>query len=785
MTARFVHRFAVAAVAAAMAWVALWSWGGLVEQPGHFLSPALVGALLLVAIGSVGRTLGWRWYAVLPAQLVVLAVWLDHRYAAADAWGGWVPTPGSVRQVADQIHAGAVAVNTFASPVSSEHRETYAYLLAASLVVMLCTDLLACGLRRVPWAGLPVIVTLTVPISVLEDGLSWVVFAITSLLFIMLLATEETERVMSWGRSIAGRGEPIDSLDQVVNGSTIRGSALRIGMLTAAGALLLPILVPVTHGLFKGNGEGGGDGDGNNSVTLKNPIVDLRRDLVEKQHIPLVEAQTAADPGYLRLTVLDKFSGVEWSPSARKLSASNNADGRLPSPPGQGIPALGREDDWSIRLLDGFKSTWLPTPYPTRTIDVNQGDWRYDVRTLDIATVDKQDTRGLAYNLVGFTPQLSGARMAAALAPPTALLESMTSVPGVRTEVVKQIAEDVTADAKTDYARMVALQDWFRNTGGFSYSLDAASGSGMDQLVRFLTVDKVGYCEQYAAAMAVMARTLGVPARVAVGFLEPQRLDDGSYLYTSDDLHAWPEVYFGGSGWVRFEPTPAARTGTNPPPWTVGAGAPLVPTSSPSASDAPDARTSKAPLDQAGPTDTGSSSSNRSTAAAWVVGVGLLLLLLAFPSFVRTRQRRRRLGDHRHGPLTDDARVLADGAWEELCATARDLGIRLPLQRSVREISAALRRRAYGTTDAVRRLDDLTLFVERARYARPFAVDPATRQAVVEAVETWTEVMAASVPARRSRFARLFPRSVLDRRTPAPVVDRQVELAGAGTSERS
>ena len=87
MTARFLHRLAVAAVAATMVWVALWSWGGLVEQPGHFLSPALVGALLLVGVGSAGRTLGWPWYAVLPAQLVVLVVCLDHSYAAADAWG--------------------------------------------------------------------------------------------------------------------------------------------------------------------------------------------------------------------------------------------------------------------------------------------------------------------------------------------------------------------------------------------------------------------------------------------------------------------------------------------------------------------------------------------------------------------------------------------------------------------------------------------------------------------------------------------------------------------------
>jgi hypothetical protein len=125
--------------------------------------------------------------------------------------------------------------------------------------------------------------------------------------------------------------------------------------------------------------------------------------------------------------------------------------------------------------------------------------------------------------------------------------------------------------------------------------------------------------------------------------------------------------------------------------------------------------------------------------------------------------------------------VLADGAWQELCATSRDLGIDLPLHRSVREIASTLRRRAYGTTDAVRRLDELTLFVERARYGRPFAVDAATHQMVVEAVELWSDVLADSVPASRSRFARVFPRSVLDRGTPTPVVDRQVELAGAGS----
>ncbi len=58
--------------------------------------------------------------------------------------------------------------------------------------------------------------------------------------------------------------------------------------------------------------------------------------------------------------------------------------------------------------------------------------------------------------------------------------------------------------------------------------------------------------------MAVMARELGIPARVAVGFLQPER-DGDSWVYSAHDLHAWPELFFPGSGWVRFEPTPPTR----------------------------------------------------------------------------------------------------------------------------------------------------------------------------------------------------------------------------------
>src|SRR3546814_21195190 len=64
--------------------------------------------------------------------------------------------------------------------------------------------------------------------------------------------------------------------------------------------------------------------------------------------------------------------------------------------------------------------------------------------------------------------------------------------------------------------------------------------------------------------MAVMARAVGIPARVAVGFYQADQLEDSSWEFSSHDLHAWPELYFEDYGWVRFEPTPSSHIGSVP-----------------------------------------------------------------------------------------------------------------------------------------------------------------------------------------------------------------------------
>lgn len=122
-----------------------------------------------------------------------------------------------------------------------------------------------------------------------------------------------------------------------------------------------------------------------------------------------------------------------------------------------------------------------------------------------------------------------------------------------------RVAQRVTGGADTPYEAVLALESWFRRSGGFTYEERPARRTELPPLVEFVTVSKEGYCQHYAGAMAVMLRLLGVPARVAVGFTSGRRVD-GVWRVTDHDAHAWVEAWFPGVGWVAFDPTPGRGT---------------------------------------------------------------------------------------------------------------------------------------------------------------------------------------------------------------------------------
>ena len=305
-------------------------------------------------------------------------------------------------------------------------------------------------------------------------------------------------------------------------------------------------------------------------------------------------------------------------------------------------------------------------------------------------------------------------------------------------------ARDVTASARTDYDKALALQDYLRTGGGFRYSetapvADDYDGNGLDVVATFLE-RKAGYCVHFASAMAVMARTIGIPSRIAVGYA-PGRItgvEGGKTVYTntSDDLHAWTELFFEGAGWVRFDPTTSIGTATR--------------------FDEPDAATPQESNGDAtsetnprernlGDETNGGVNASTGTAPRTVAVTGaVVLMILAAPGLLRELRRRRRLGSGTPDPL-----------WRELEDVALDLGLDVPLTDTPRGFAVRLSDRPGVDPEALERLLHR---VELARFAR--ASDSGPDPEAVQDVRRLTTSLRAGCDVPDRWRARLLPRSL-------------------------
>jgi transglutaminase-like putative cysteine protease len=322
-------------------------------------------------------------------------------------------------------------------------------------------------------------------------------------------------------------------------------------------------------------------------------------------------------------------------------------------------------------VLD-FGSQYLPLPYAPRTFDA-QGDWRHDANSLIVVNAGRraQDLRRLTYTVesVDIEPDSSDLNNAVAGTPADASVTAV--IPSDLPDSLIQFTNRITADADTPAAKAAAIQAYLRSSQ-FTYSTEPLPGSGYEALQNFLLRDRRGYCEQFASAMAMMARVVGIPSRVSVGFL-PGELEQDAWRVSIRDMHAWPELYFANYGWVRFEPTPASVTGSAPA-WTIptedsaGSDPSADPSSEPTAGEeSPGAVPSTGPTGQ--PTDLG-----QGAGAAWgrtliTAGITLVVLaILAAPATIRVRLRSGRLNGS--GPAEEQV----EGAWAEIRDTVVDYG---------------------------------------------------------------------------------------------------------------
>jgi transglutaminase-like putative cysteine protease len=135
---------------------------------------------------------------------------------------------------------------------------------------------------------------------------------------------------------------------------------------------------------------------------------------------------------------------------------------------------------------------------------------------------------------------------------PAPLLSYYTS--GAVDQEIHALALQVTKGEPTYYGKAAAIESYLQNN--YLYSLKPGIAEDGNQLRHFLFVSKKGYCSYFAFAMALMCRSLGIPARVSVGFyVDPQSEVLNFYEVRAFQAHAWVEVYFGDLGWVEFDPT--------------------------------------------------------------------------------------------------------------------------------------------------------------------------------------------------------------------------------------
>ncbi len=481
----------------------------------------------------------------------------------------------------------------------------------------------------------------------------------------------------------------------------------------------------------------------NPRVTV-NPLVDIRDRLVRQANVEVLSV-ASSEPAYWRLTSLDSFDGNVWSSS----------DAYQPVP-GTRLPAVSTSAPSDAVVQDfhvsNLASAWLPAAYqPVQLSGVAGTSYNSGSGSI-IGSSPTSD--GLTYQVTSSVPRLTPAILASTgNGPPSFHPASFLALPTDVPPVVGRLARAAVAGQTTAYGKALALQRFFRG-GSFKYSTQVPPGHSDSALVSFLTQTRTGYCEQFAAAYAVMARMVGLPSRVAVGFTQGDLGADGRYHVLGLDAHAWPEVHIGSAGWVSFEPTPGRGqpgaqdyTGVAPaqasppapaPSTTVanravpaGGPAPLTPRSNPQSRRPPVARSGAAPGHLAG---------------HLLLALGLALVLVAAIGTVPVAKRLRRWY-RRHSVVSGAERVLV--AWNEAAEALAMVGATRRPAETFEEHAA--RASLVGRLDGEpsRALDLLARNAGAASYGPDAVPEAAVEASVAAAADVETALRArASVPQR-------------------------------------
>jgi transglutaminase-like putative cysteine protease len=479
------------------------------------------------------------------------------------------------------------------------------------------------------------------------------------------------------------------------------------------------------------------------------PLVDVGAKLQRSAEKEVFTVRSGGVPDYWRIAALDQYTGAgggQWTLSAEGNQVRVGLSGTVPS------GALRQE-----YRIGALTERWMPAAY--RPVAVSRSDTLVVTASSTLVT-DADAVTGLRYTVdsaLAPTPgSVTAAQVAATVAAvPRSLRQYATLPPGFPASVVA-LARSIVAEANahTPYDEARALRDYFRS-GAFVYDTNVPAVDDANAIVDFLQT-KRGFCVQFAATYALMARALHLPARVAVGYT-PGELRDGVFHVTTHDAHAWPEVWLAGLGWTHlFDPTPAKETGATGGSELPGEGAvatPVVPSTAPPTTAPSTSATGGVATTAPAPRPSVTTATPGGSHVWLAVVLGVLAVLALVAAYVggvlgaKSRRRKRR----REAPDTADA---VRGAWAE--ALDRLHEARLPSDPSLTPLELARcapARTAPGTAAPLRAL---ARTYTTARYA-DVAPGPGDAESAWAAVAQLEHALSDGLPLRERWRRRLDP----------------------------
>ena len=622
------------------------------------------------------------WSASMLALLWFLAV-----YFFRDTLWGPFPSAETIGAIGDAIREGARQSAEEVAPVTPTE-PLLVFVVGGVWMTTWLVDAAATWIRNPLLAVASAVPLFVLPGAIVESERLAIEVAVFVAAACAVLFVDQRRAMRRWGPTGA------DSAPGWRAGPAIR--------LAVVGAVLTAGIAPMLPGFGEPPGlQGRGQGAG----VFFNPIVAIKPLLDSDIEQTLFTVQ-ADRPTYYRLTSLDLFEGGVWQqrtgdPVEPALSGEVDVDAA------DSVPI---EQRFTISSLIG---PWLPAAYRPVSVAGHAPEVIPENATL---LVDGELRAGMEYSVSSLAPRPESGTLDRPVSYDAGRFRRYLELPDSLPERVRDIALDVAGDEPNAYRQALAVQTHLRT---FRYDEDIAATRSFDGLVEFLTEVQAGYCEQFAGSMAVLARALGIPSRVAIGFGFGYQRASREYQVTTRHAHAWVELFFPEAGWLAFEPTPRAGIAAVPPyavpPNDNTDGGPDdTPTDAPT--EQPSRSATDRPLEPE-PPDPGGESPSEPKPFPWAIALAVMIGVLCVAAFIPSIPalvRRNRVANA-PGPRAGVAARYVD--FLEWCAAA-GYG-RRPGETPV-EHTARLGKMATDTEP----LERLAELMDEALWAPPDGIEP-------------------------------------------------------------